>query len=134
MAGKGPPKTPTKILKDRDSWRALRPSEPVVKSGVPTRPDWAHHGLDADWKRIGKQLADAGVLSRLDQVSFTLLIDAIYEYWRAKTVGRSDEVRVWWSNLLRVSKEFGMSPASRAGLISLKPKDESQKKEKKFIA
>ena len=68
MGKRGPAKTPTSILKLRDSWRAKgRTGEPEFEDGIPECPDWLRPEAKEAWERVIPRLAAVpGLLKAID--------------------------------------------------------------------
>ena len=63
MGRRGPPPTPTPMLKLRGSWRAdVNRAEPQPEMGKPKCPDWIDVYAKAAWKQLVPQLEQMGVL------------------------------------------------------------------------
>lgn len=132
MGKRGPPKTPTVILKNRGSWRAkTRGGEPDFGT-VKTlrRPSWLRKDAAKHWKEIVPHLeAIPGLLSKVDRLAIGMLCDSLAIYIKAsKDIekngividGRTNPATTVqqkaWMRFARLIREFGLSPASRAGL------------------
>ena len=77
MGRRGPPPTPTSVLKKRRSWRAnINPAEPQPPKGVPVRPDWLGPEACAAWDCLVPLLQVTGVLTPLDGPALTRYCDA----------------------------------------------------------
>jgi len=131
----GPPKTPTAMLARRGSWRAkVRDRGVEPPEGVPTRPAWVRGPAARHWKSIAEMLDAMGVMSPAYTVVFALLINSLGNYieadkackkhgefyendkgnWVAHPAARQRQAA--WEQVLKASKEFGLTPASVAGL------------------
>lgn len=130
MGKRGPPKTPTKILAARGSWRAAtRPNEPSFV-GTPDPPAHLDVAAKAKWKEISPLLVNAGVLTTADADSLAAYCDTFSRYLKAKKIvekkglttddGRKrPEVAIvekCSESMLRWLREFGMTPASRSNV------------------
>lgn len=145
MGRRGPPPTPTAILRQRGSHRANeRPKEPTLVPGRPQCPQWLRGDARRAWKKLIPMLEAMGVLSRSDGNAIARYCDLLAQ-WR--------EVRVWCDQngtsypirklnpetgelyvvgfklfpqvrlaneyatlLLRLEREFGLTPSARARL------------------
>ena len=155
MGRRGPLPTPTATLKLRGSWRAkTREGEPQPDgsaSGCPTRPRWLASRPEARrcWDYHIRKLRDSGLLTRLDVNVFASYCDAWALYRAASDAineggamrDRYDdegnvvgsEERPEYGQVVRMrgvldklERKLGLSPADRAGFVSLeKPKRES---------
>jgi len=143
MAGKGPPKTPTAILKARDSWLApLRGDEPEPELSDGKSPS----GLSPDeaviWRDVAPKLARVRVLTETDERDLIRYcqIHAQYDRALARVKAEGDKVRVGVlksfielsDRVSRLSQQFGMTPASRAA-IKVVPKPKEVKGKSRFF-
>ena len=159
MGRRGPQPTPTAVLAARGSWRAAaRKGEPQPKVCVPKPPTWLSDDGRRFWREIAGMLAELGVMTEADKYPLALLVDALAQYLAAResvtTDGKLDpEKATWttdngavcqhpcvgimnkaWDRVLKLSREFGMTPASRTG-IAVGAKDgetEGEGKERLF--
>lgn len=145
MGKRGPRKTPTGILQLRGSWRAgvgKRISEVKVKSEVPNPPAMLNREGKAEWKRVVKELDALGLIAKIDRAGLSILCNAWSDYVGARSQLKKLKDRIYenekgeikahpfvkimndaLTQWHRMCKEFGMAPASRAGLApTSKPK------------
>lgn len=141
MGLRGPPPTPTNILKARGSWRAEKreaDGEVQFEQGRPTCPAWLSKEAKAEWSRQVTQLEAAGILTLADRAVLAAYCEAWGEF---ATIARAIDERVdlatknggagvIWATLiaeglvnaknraaerlLRLAGQFGFSPAARA--------------------
>jgi len=144
MAGKGPPKTPTAILRARGS-RLLydRVDEPTPPTGRIYKPSWLSETASKYWDETKQILRQMQVLSVADVFGHALLVEAIANYVATKSIYdqtggkpvymRDNEMRKnlayqpmmqAWDQALRACREFGLTPSSRASLSITPPNDE----------
>jgi len=134
MGARGTPKTPTKILKLRGSWRAkMRGSEPEPPLGRPDCPEYLGDDGRREWARVTGILESLGMLTELDQSMLGLYCKAYEEFLEAdrqvRRTGllvRQDDkinsnplVRIRsdaWMRALRAAREFGLTPSARASI------------------
>lgn len=138
MGRRGPPKTPTKLLEARGSWRAKgRKKEPRAESARPRRPAWLSPAARRIWDRLLPVLDELGVLAVADVdvlARYVTLLGRWLEVARdLNRSGLTQEVEIRGSrvvvarpevklelqysrDLLRIEREFGLSPAARAAL------------------
>ena len=138
----GPRPTPTNTLKLRGSWRAgKRVDEPQPTPNVPTKPRWLGGEAAREWQRIAGELADLGLLTRIDRAALVLYCQAWADYVQAK--GKAAEKgpvvksptgspihNPWHSiankafdQLRQMLSEFGLTPASRASVKAVAPRE-----------
>ena len=140
MGKRGPKPTPTKTLKLRGSWRANdRKGEPQPDAARPKCPHWLNREAKATWKQIVPQLADMGVLTKIDCNALARYCDA-WARWRkmAEFIDATGEVYTLKDDsgklthiqqlpqvgiyhklgqmLTRLEAEFGLTPSARAGI------------------
>lgn len=146
MPKPGPRPTPTRVLRLRGSWRAKRnPTEPQPKVVKPTAPAWLSEDAKKVFDDYAGQLHASGVLTAVDQFALARYADLSVEYRRcAEFTAKHGQVWVVRgrqgpngeegrpvgfatypqaklklaiaSTLLQLEREFGMTPAARAGL------------------
>ena len=139
MGRRGPPRTPTSMLKLRGSWRAgRRGDEPKPPVACPPCPSWLRPEAKKAWRSHSKQLAAARILTKLD-------IEALARYCQLLAKLREAEAAIaqgayyverdadgkikaiheipqvaralaYSDALLRLEREFGLTPAARANL------------------
>ncbi len=138
MGRRGPTPTPTSIKLDRGSWRGVAESKKCVnaKSGRPRCPSWLDPKAKQAWKVLIPELEKLGVLSTCDGHALSLLCESFAEWKNAKLqVAKRGEVfpitnpdgslkylqqnpyvsiaKNAHADLLRLLREFGLTPASR---------------------
>lgn len=131
--GRGRKKKPTalKELAGNPGKRALNKQEPKPASEIPVCPPHLKGVARTEWNRITKELHALGVLSLMDRASLVAYCTAWADYVQAcKMVEKEGSVvtsdkgglyqNPWVSiknssmdRLVRISSEFGMTPASR---------------------
>lgn len=138
MGTRGPQPTPTNVLKLRGSWLVNgRNGEPTPQLGVPDCPDWVSEKARPYWQQIAEQLSGMGVLALSDQLPMGLLCDALAMYVAAKQEVADDglsqmgsrggkvlnpavrAMNTAWEQVLKASRELGLSPAARTRLRSV---------------
>lgn len=83
MPRNGRPRTPTAILKIRDSWRAKeRTGEPVAKAGRPACPLFiAGNALALEaWNHACDELEQMGILATADRMTIAGYCEAVAEF------------------------------------------------------
>ena len=133
----GPKKTPTKILKNRGSWRAgLRGGEPVPDPSMPVKPVWVKDKAATIWKRAVKLLGDMGVLTSID--GFALGMYCVYlDLWvteMGSKIRSEPDMERYANQIHKGERAFGLTPADRAGLVvEKKPVDDGKAKYFKIV-
>ncbi len=98
MGKRGPKPTPTKTLKLRGSWRANdRKAEPQPDATRPKCPPWLNQEAKATWKQIVPQLADMGVLTKIDGNALARYCDA-WARWRKMAAFMDEKGEMWASH------------------------------------
>lgn len=134
MGKRGPRPTPTKLLKARGSWRAKkRKDDAAIESGAPAKPAWLE-AEESQWEQLVAELLPIGVITALDQTALALLCAALLDYLKARKTVEEEGITVIsekgavyqhpavgianraWERVMRACREFGLTPASRAGL------------------
>ena len=137
MGRRGPPPTPTTILKLRGSWRAnLNRDEPEPEPGPPEKPSWLDSYASGAWDELVPLLERMRVLTEADGKALTLLCTT-WSRWRQceefvaehgevypikDKEGKTKELRRFPQAVAadtlgravnRYLGEFGLSPATR---------------------
>lgn len=131
MGRRGPQPTPTAVLKGRGSWRGeTRKDEPEVEVSAPDCPAWVTGPAREHWDELASMLAGMGVMADVHQTALGLLVDALGRYVGLKKVVEKvgetaesskgglvvhpavGEMGRAWDRVLKVCREFGMTPAS----------------------
>ena len=154
MGHRGPPPTPTTILKMRGSWRAGRnPGEPTPDRSRPRCPTWLDAYAKAAWKHLVPQLDRMGVITRIDGNALARYC-TLWSRWRkaeefirdhgdsylakdseGKVKGLKCYPQVRMANqlaeqLLRLESHFGMTPSARSR-IEVPQQDEQDAQDKR---
>ncbi|MCC7137597.1 MAG: phage terminase small subunit P27 family [Planctomycetes bacterium] len=146
MPKPGPRPTPTRVLRLRGSWRAKRNSnEPQPKVVKPAAPAWLSDDAKKVFDEYAETLHASGVLTAVDQFALARYADLWSQYRRcAEFTAKHGEVWVVRGRpgpngaegrpvgfatypqaklklalaaaLLQLEREFGLTPAARAGL------------------
>jgi P27 family predicted phage terminase small subunit len=133
MPGPKPQPTTLKLLRGNPGKRPLKGAEPRP-GGIPRCPQWLDDRAKAEWKRLGPQLIRLGLLTLVDRAAFSAYCQAWAEFDHAtRTLKREGQQittdggyhaphpavaqqRSAWQAIKAFAAEFGLSPASRAGL------------------
>jgi P27 family predicted phage terminase small subunit len=141
MGRRGPQKTPTTILKRRGSWLVrARAAEPLPGGGYPACPDWMPRNGKVEWRRICRELKIMRILAKPDRA----LLVAYCVTWAqfVSAAKKADEegpviitekgfqiqnpiigiLNKTTERLEKLAREFGLSPASRAGVNATQAK------------
>ena len=146
MGSRGPLPTPTPILRARGSWRAnMRRDEVQFQSGAPPSPAWLGREAKAEWRRVAKQLARAGLVQRVDLAALAAYCEAWGEFVQLRAdvdalraaaadepAGRTAESvlklirrkNAAAERAERMAAQFGFTPAARARITAPPPPDE----------
>ena len=137
MGHRGPPPTPSNVLKLRGSWRGSRnPAEPTPEPGRPRCPKWLDPYAKAAWRRLVPQLEAMGVLTKADGHALSRYC-VLWGRWRkaeeflqsrgdsylakdsdgnVKGLRPYPQVRMAGQlaeQLLRLEQQFGLTPSAR---------------------
>ena len=153
MGKRGPPPTPTKILKLRGSYHAEhRAGEPEPEVARPDRPEWLCELAAVAWDQIVPELDAMNILGRIDGNALARYC-TLWARWRecddkitkygdsfaiknekGETVGfhpfpHSVQANKLCQLLSRLEGEFGMTPSSRSRIQvpGNKPKQEDER-------
>jgi len=125
---RGPPKTPTAVLKLRGSWRAkVRTGEPMLSRGidVPKPPPSLGKAGRKAWKAMAPMLHNSGVLTDADLPLLERYCNATADYAQLRSyldcngllnpdgsVRRAaQQINKVAEQLLSMERQLGMSPA-----------------------
>ena len=139
MGSRGPAKTPTKILKLRGSWHGdVRNDEEPEATGKLRKPQWLKDDAGKLWKQVAAELTSLNLTGTIDShmlarycALFTRWLvceDFIREHGMTQTVetkdgsydkeypqvARSESLH---EKLVKVERNFGMSPSARVNLV-----------------
>lgn len=150
MGLRGPAPTPSRLLALRGSRRASRPNEPVPEVVLPPAPDWLSDDAKAAYAHVGERLLAQEVVTLLDQNALARYATLWVRYRRCeefvskhgeayvvrarprlhgelgdpigfKTYPQAKLALVLSGELLRLEREFGMTPSARARLAAAVP-------------
>jgi len=130
---RGPPKKPSALKVVQGTFRKDRePRSPVdLEPGTPGPPDGMSRAALACWERITPKLVQARVLTELDREMLAAYCECWATYWELKvivqeegytTMGSRGNLRphpavgvmtTMLDNVIRLAREFGLTPASR---------------------
>ncbi len=143
-------KVPTAVLERRGSRRiGDRTSEPNPPPGDPGAPEWLSERAKEAWSYLAQRLVPLGLLTEIDVHAFAVLCESYADYVAAVELVRkegrmatSEKGSVYQhpavgmmnkaaERLVKVGREFALTPAARAGMNVEKP-DEGSGLEDKF--
>ena len=82
MGQRGPPPTPTDVLRLRGSWRGeVNKDEPKPRKGRPKCPSWLSPYAKTAWKQLVPRLETMGVLCEIDGHALAVLCQT-WARWR----------------------------------------------------
>ncbi len=133
MGRRGPPPKPTKLklLSGNAGKRPLNPNEPEPEVEIPEIPEHLGEEARREWERISTDLADVGLLTRIDRAALAAYCQAWARWVEAEgqlkkfgVIVKSPNGYPMQSPLLAIANkaleqmrkfltEFGMTPASR---------------------
>jgi P27 family predicted phage terminase small subunit len=139
MAGRPPKPTAIKRLAGNPGKRKLNEAEPKFELAIPRPPRHLDPVAKAEWRRVSRELFDAGLLTRVDRAALAAYCQA-WSTWvdavkRLREEGQtiiSDKGYVYQHPLVairdkaveqmrRFMVEFGMTPSSRSRVKAEKP-------------
>lgn len=142
---RGPKNKPTAILRLTGSRQPINTQEPRGEPGLPRCPSRFNGEHRRLWRLVGRQLVDAGVMTKLDGPGLEVLISLMVDYQTAAAqVAKTGMVWIapnptskipqavknpYWVAMIRTTpmllaclREFGLTPSSRASLKVPGPK------------
>jgi len=146
MVGRKPIPTATKVLRGNPGHRPLNDQEakPKTKAKLPKAPSYLNDVAKKEWRRMGRRLFDAGLLTELDETALASYCQS-YSSWveanekvqelgavvvrmrgpvRSPWVGIASQA---WKEMTRMLGEFGMTPSSRSRVkVQTKPTGEEE--------
>lgn len=145
MTARGRKPTPTalKVVRGNPGRRPLNQDEPKPRVRVPAPPRHLSDEAKREWRRVGRQLADAGLVTALDRAALAGYCQAWGRWVEAEELLKRHGMLVkspngypMMSPYLNVANrameqlrllltEFGMSPSSRSRVSVVQTEDES---------
>ena len=145
MGRRGPAKTPAAVKKERGTYRKDRDAGVEVAAGEPIMPEWLDEAAQELWRELAPRLVKHNLLTPIDGVVFALFCDTFSMFrncsnWIAGDIEKlfvestrtnNDGEEIGSSvyqhpvtaimhksrnDLLRLAREFGMTPSSRSGM------------------
>lgn len=135
IRGRKPKPTALKILEGNPGHRPLNFKDPLPKGKLPRCPDWLEDDAKKEWRRLGKVLAEMGMLTNLDLTAFAGYCQA-YARWKAAEefitkhgdmvrtpngyLQQVPQVSIAQTNLkimLKFCEQFGLTPSARSRMI-----------------
>ena len=158
MAGRGPARTPTTILNQRDSWRGKqRASSEPKPTGKLTMPNWLSKDARTVWRQVVRAWSSVpGLLTPADSNALARYCETFVAWKKNNTFCqergehyplRDDNgdikcLQLWPQAtqrnkqallLLRMEQEFGMTPAARARIqLNIEPPSSGSDKSQFF--
>ena len=142
----GRPKKPTnlRLLQGNPGKVKINPNEPKPEICIPDPPEFLGSYALEEWNRVAPMLEKLGLLSNIDTMALAAYCQC-YERWRKAEAGiiadggmttvtekgnviQSPHVSIANKAMMQMHKflaQFGMSPASRAGVTSKKKEPDS---------
>lgn len=105
MVGRPAKPTKLKILAGNPGKRPLPRGEPQPTIGIPTRPGWLSTEAKREWNRIVPELAELGLLARIDRA----LISAYCQCW------------AMYVDAIRDIRKNGMTFETEKGYVGQRP-------------
>ena len=152
MGRRGPKPTPTATLKQRGSARAkTRKREPRLNPEIPEAPKWLDAKAKKYWVEICQDVAPMKVVALADAGALALLAESLWQYNEAKKLFKKHGIMTKthlgnyiqnpafgamnkaWERVLKVYREFGMTPSSRTAVSGEKDKDQEKDQTKTLL-
>lgn len=146
MGRRGPAPLPQAVKKTRGTYRADRDggADDAFSDKRPTCPSFLGQAAKKEWRRLVNELHDAGLLRLVDRSMLAAYCDS-YGRWVEATVELQQTSLVAEtakgyrypepllkiaenakSEMLRIGREFGLTPSARARVIVNKPGEPKQ--------
>lgn len=151
VRGRKPKPTALKILEGNPGHRPINTKDPLPKGRLPRCPDWLEDDAKKEWKRLGKILANMGMLTNMDMTAFAGYCQA-YARWKGAEefisqhgdmvrtpngyLQQVPQVSIAQTNLkimLKFCEQFGLTPSARSRLIGSDEKPETAVDEMELI-
>lgn len=139
MGKRGPKPSPTALLKLRGSWRGeTREGEPVPPVVEVAAPSWLSDKAASHWPGICSMLAGLGLMAEVYSPALALMVDALADYIAHSEVAKVEPAVLTspagvayinpiytlkeraWDRVLKIVREFGMTPSAISGVKSAK--------------
>ena len=157
MGRRGPPPTPSHVLRLRGSWRGdLNRNEPTLEPGRPRCPTWLATEAKAAWKQLVPQLEQIGILTRIDGHALAVLCQTwarwrkaeqfIQDHGETYPVKHTDgtvrylkkfpQVTIAESSartLSRFMQEFGLTPSARTRIRVEQGQDQEASDKRRYL-
>ena len=136
VRGRKPKPTALKVLEGNPGHRPLNKKEPMPKGKLPRCPDWLEDDAKKEWKRLGKVLAEMGMLTEIDRAAFAGYCQA-YARWKGaeefitqhgdmvrtpngylQQVPQVSIAQTYLKIMNKFAEQFGLTPSSRSRIIA----------------
>lgn len=135
IRGRKPKPTALKVLEGNPGHRPINYKEPMPKGRLPRCPDWLEDEAKKEWNRLGKVLADMGMMTQLDMAAFAGYCQS-YARWKGAEefisqhgdmvrtpngyLQQVPQVSIAQTNLkimLKFCEQFGLTPSARSRVL-----------------
>jgi P27 family predicted phage terminase small subunit len=145
VKGRKPKPTELKILEGNPGRHPLNAAEPRPQCGPPDCPSQLDGPAKTEWRRLAQELADLGILTRIDRAVLAAYCVAWSRWARAqrklskqgellKSEGGAEYQNPWLSianrameQCVKIASELGMTPTSRSRVPAAAPKSSHDK-------
>lgn len=142
MSDRGRPRKPRNLKLIEGTYREDREPDhpPTPQAEAPTCPTWLGREAKRIWRRLAPELAEVGLLAKVDRATFAAFCQAYHRWWTLEKK-RSDTEEFFTTDsgysqrhpvhkaadeamerMVELGARFGMTPADRSG-IDLPPMD-----------
>lgn len=139
MRGRKPTPSVLKLVRGNPGNRPLNPNEPDPRAALPTCPSHLCPAAKAEWKRVGHEMKELGMLSKLDRSVFAGYCQAYGRWVEAerklnempmllKMPSGYIQQNPWLTIankqlelMLKFGSELGLSPSTRSRVSVTKP-------------
>lgn len=142
MGDRGPAKIPAATHQKRGTFQPSRHATPSLPIEIPEMPLDLPPAAQAVWKNVTAKLFSAGLIADLDQMALRMLAESVWLYQESHddiiakgltisttngNVVQNPSVGIRnkaWEQIVKLCKQFGMTPSARTGLPAGVTEDE----------
>lgn len=152
IRGRKPKPTALRVVTGNPGKRRVNGAEPQLKSAIPTSPNQLNATAKVEWRRVSRELHEAGLLTGVDRAALAAYCQAYGRWAEAEralaqdpegmviTTDKGNRIqnpllgiaRRAQADMVRYAAEFGMTPSARSRVhadapASTRPADPGRK-------